>query len=103
MRFSYESKAWDDCAAGLLVSESGVDWSCFATKRNLRIQPDLQTSRTYVTLAFKSQSEEAVDLCRKAIGTRDNCDYRLIEKLIRMTIVAMMPARYGSKRLPRKN
>ena len=68
MSFSYESRAWDDCAAGLLVNESGGDWWCFVDKETQQIQPDSQTSSTFVSNGFRKESEEAGALFAEAIS-----------------------------------
>lgn len=80
MSFSIESRAWDDCAAGLMVVESGGDWLCFTTKGKTEIRPTEQTSSTFLSSRYRGKSPEPVELFIKALETRDDCEYRLITK-----------------------
>lgn len=81
MSFSYESKAWDDCAAGLLVTESGGVWSCFTETHTGKILPDARTSSSFVSRDYKRQASVAEGLFKTALMNEENLTHRSIGKV----------------------
>lgn len=75
MSFSYESRAWDDAAAGLFVTESGGKWYCFTDKKTRTITPELTTSSSFLSRDLKQDLAKAPGLFKTAIGMRENLTY----------------------------
>lgn len=75
MSFSYESRAWDDAAAGLLVAESGGRWFCFTDRHTSTLKLDHRTSSSFVSQNFKKDSSVALGLYKSAMGKLENYTY----------------------------